>query len=293
MKKGLVLPTASSSSRHSNGGFLQTDGARYGAMAYGDCHPGQRNGRLIMLVRGKNLSLGGIEHSPEIQCWLSQFPPERRLAAISLLMHLRFIPRDEYSAWLRDMLEAFSARGVCGVYSVRKKVTEWEPLWDEAGLVVGRPGTSLGSEDLVYSIISNARSNARLLDHPNLAMLRSHRVREELLIDDSIGSGERVSDFIRGMMAHSTFRSWWSFGVIRLHIISLARTRESEKTILDATPGSDHGRRFHPKSSKVSFEGDIVYSRDWLQGRWGDGWQAVRNLCDSQSNAEGIPPGLW
>jgi hypothetical protein len=168
------------------------------------------------------------------------------------------------------------------VYSVRKLADSQGYLWDNSGLVVERRGSSLGSEDLVYSLIASAtRSRDSLFDHPSLAVLREHRIRNILLIDDSIGSGKRVSDFIRATMAPRTFCSWWSFGFIRFHILSLARTRESEKAILHATPGSNHGKRVHPKSLKVNFASDIVYSKESLRERWGDGYQAISDLCDS------------
>jgi len=232
----------------------------------------------------KNLSPSKIDSSPEIQDWLSQFPEVERTTAKLLLSHLQFVSRDVYSAWLQRVVAALSSGKTYALYSVRK-LEDGLPLWNEGGDIVARPGDSLGSEDLVYSLVANlARTNSQtLLDHSSLTELRDKKVHDYLLIDDSIGSGDRVSGFINAMLSHPTFLSWWSFGLVKIHVISFARPREAEAKIVAKIKGSDHGKRKFRKSSKVDFTSEMVYETDWLEERWGENHQQVIQLCRSQT----------
>lgn len=232
----------------------------------------------------KNLSPSKIDASPEIQNWLSQFPEAQRTTAKLLLSHLQFVSRDVYSAWLQRVFAALPGGKTYALYSVRK-LEDGAPLWNDEGGIVVRPGDSLGSEDLVYSLVANlARANPQtLLDHSSLTELRDKKVHDYLLIDDSIGSGDRVSGFINAMLSHPTFLSWWSFGLVKIHVVSFARPREAEAKIIAKIKGSDHGKRKFRKSSKIDFTSEIVYDSDWLEGRWGENHQQVIQLCRSQT----------
>jgi hypothetical protein len=232
----------------------------------------------------KRLSPAKIDSSLEIQNWLAQFPEGQRITAKLLLSHVQFVSRDVYSAWLQRLVGGLPSGKIYALYSVRK-LEDGLPLWDESGEIVARPGDSLGSEDLVYSLVANlVRANPQtLLDHSSLAKLRDKQVHDYLLIDDSIGSGERISGFINAMLSHPTFQSWWSFGFIKIHVVSFARPREAEAKIIAKIKGSDHGKRKFRKSSKVDFTSEMVYETDWLEGRWGENNQQVVQLCSSQT----------
>jgi hypothetical protein len=215
---------------------------------------------------------------------MSQFPQSRRVTAAIMLSRLRFISRDRYSSWFHKVMLNLPKGVTHALYSVRKLDRAAKKLWNPDGAIVGRPGTSLGSEDLVYSLIANAvRANpAELLDHPSLGDLREKRIRSYVLIDDSIGSGDRVSGFINAMLSNSTFRSWWSYGLVRILVASLSRSQDAEYRILSAVRGSDHGRRKFRKSAKISFTSDIVYSAEGFEHRWGEHYPAIFELCKDQ-----------
>ena len=235
-----------------------------------------------MAVTLKTLSSEMIEDCLEIQSWLNQFSRNKRSAAEDMLLKLQFVPRDVYAEWLKANLTNLSANP-CAFYAVRKFDNEI-CLWDNVGKVVGRPSSSLGSEDLVQSIISNLiKSNKeQYLDNPDLEDLRRQKVRDIALLDDSIGSGDRVSTFIQMMMIHKTFRSWWSFGWIRLHIVAFAQTIEAIKRIVDVIPGSNHPIRKNPKSKKVNFISHMTYHLAHPSTRWGTNFHAILDLCRSQ-----------
>jgi len=111
--------------------------------------------------------------------------------------------------------------------------------------------------------------------------MRDKKVRHIVLIDDSIGSGDRVAGFLSSMMQSKTLLSWWSYGLIRFTIISYARTREGEKMIVRSVVGSNHPNRKYPKSRKIHFESEWVYSGADMKSRWGSRYEEILYLCDS------------
>lgn len=229
----------------------------------------------------KHLSVDKIESSPEITQWLSQFNDNQKPIAKIMLSKLTFISRDEFTRWLRKIISKLPEENAIAFYSVRKLNNTGNTYWDSRGNVISRPGHSQGSEDLVYSIISNIvrSSKNKYLDHPSIIELKGLKVRNYVLIDDSIGSGERVSEFINAMLSHPTFLSWWSLGLVRITLISFARTMGSEARIINAIRGSDHGCRKFRKSEKIEFISKFVYHEKWLESRWGKNYSDVLSLC--------------
>ena len=233
----------------------------------------------------KNLSSPKIDASPEIRAWLSQFPEVQRAAARLLLSHLQFVSRDAYAEWLRGAISSLPRGQIYALYSVRKLNVAQSCFWNESGEPVARPGASLGSEDLVYSLISNVvrSSSGALLDHPSLSELKNGKIHNYVLIDDSIGSGERVAGFINAMLQHPTFLSWWSFGWIKIHVLSFSRPREAEAKIISEIRGSDHGKRKFRKSDKLEFTSEMVYERNWYEARWGREYKSIIDLCEQRT----------
>lgn len=238
----------------------------------------------------KSLSPAKIDSSPEIQDWLSQFPAGSQPLAKLLLSHLKFISRDDYSRWVSQTILSFlDEESTFALYSVRKlnipKTSTSPYYWEENKEAIYRPGTSQGSEDLVYSLISNlVRQNSKfLLDHPSLDELKDKKVRNYILIDDSIGSGDRVSEFINSMLKHPTFFSWWNFGWVNIHIVSFSRFHESEKKIIMNIRGKDKAGNKIKKLSKITFTSKFVYHKNWINSRWGKNYEQLIELCKNQT----------
>ena len=237
-----------------------------------------------MNVRPKELTYSQAESSPEIQNWLASFD-EDRAVAIETLLRLRFISRDDFSEWLKQAILS-GAPGKTALFAVRKLTNSLRPAWDSKGDFEDRPSYSLGSEDLVQSVIANlAKDNQeKLFDHPGIALLRAERIANVVLLDDSIGTGERVESFIQSMFMDRHFLSWWSYGKIRIVVIAFARTREAEERIRSGLPGSNHGVRKYPSASKIRFVSHFAYERDNLPQRWGENYQRIVDFCDQQKN---------
>ena len=252
-----------------------------------------------MKIKTKQLTIEKIDNSSEIKDWISQFSFSDASVAKSLLCRLEFVSRDNYSRWLLEILKNYTNKGSCAIYAVRKFDKKIKCLWDNNGCVQPRPPQTQGSEDLVASVISNSnrQNNNFFIDHPSLDVLRENKVRHILLIDDSIGSGQRVSNFIQLMTSNKTFLSWWNGGFLTIHIISYARTCQSEQFIKKETPGSDHGKRKYRLSHKLIFDSTIVYDAFDLHNRWGNRsrrlYHCVIPIIMSKENGEKGLVMLW
>ncbi|QDV27371.1 phosphoribosyltransferase-like protein [Aureliella helgolandensis] len=234
-----------------------------------------------MPVDLKSLSLEVIDHSEEIQVWLNKFP-EWRTVAIELLLQLKFVSSDVFSQWLKQTLQD-NAASPCAIIAVRKLESEVTQLWDENGKLIRRSSSSLGSEDLVNSVIAALvkLDRERFVDHPHLDTMKEKQIHEIVLLDDSIGSGQRVIEFLTCLMKHKRILSWWNFGYIRLKIIAFSRTQEAEKRIINSLPGSDHPTRKFKRSSKVSFISEYVHDPAGIASTWGRRNQQIVDFCDS------------
>ena len=233
----------------------------------------------------KALNSEMILASKEIQEWLNQFPEEKKSTALNSLHKLRFVPIDTYSQWLNSTLESLPNTQYA-VYVVRKFDASVASLWKENGEVLERPAEALGSEDLVYGILANIRKShkEKIYDHPSISILKSESIHNIVLIDDSIGSGDRVSDFIKLMMNNKTIKSWNSLNLLHFHIISFSRMKQSETVILNAFPCMEHWKHKYPKTSKVTFRSRLNFDRDALSTRWGNQFASFIDLFGSITN---------
>ena len=232
----------------------------------------------------KSLSVEMIESSSDISEWLSQFDNDKRPTAKTMLAKLVFVTRDVFSSWLINAIDQLSFDDTSALYSIRKLESSNLKFWNEDGVPVSRPEQSLGSEDLVYSLISNiVRSKSdKFLDHPSLKDLREKKVHNYILIDDSIGSGDRVSEFINAMLKNRTFLSWWSYGWVNITIISFSRTESSKKNIISKIKSSNHSIRKYPTSSKINFKSKYSYDEKGYDSRWGMDYREIIRLCEEQ-----------
>lgn len=199
-----------------------------------------------------------------------------------LLGQLRFVDENCYATWFNNEIDLLPKGDRYALFSVRK-FEEVQTIWGDGpnGDTIARPGHSLGSEDFVCSLIGRVVRARRdtLFDHPSLAEIRENRIHNFMLVDDGIGSGDQVAKFIRAMVKHRTFVSWWNLGLVKIHVTSFVRTLQSEAKIVCGVPGSDHPKRKFGKSSKIFFRSKTVYCVDTPNLRWGENHRAIYDLC--------------
>lgn len=220
-----------------------------------------------MRLTFQTLTLSQIDSSPEIATWLSQFKSEGdKLTAKHMLLRLRFVSSDCFSVWLKHALDEFSVEEKHAIFAVRKLLCPRDGkqvYFDEQGCAPSRPSGSQGSEDLVNSVIANHLKNIALsqvfFDHPSIEVMRSEKIRHLILVDDSIGSGRRIVEFINALLANKTFRSWWSFGWIKITVISYARNSSAASYIYKSVPEGSKPNRKYRNKDKISFSSAYVY----------------------------------
>lgn len=243
-------------------------------------------------THSKQLSSDITDNCLEIIEWISQFPIEQQSIAKKLLLNLDFISRDQYSYWLKNTINDLVVDKKHAIYSVRKLDRICPLIWHDGGELVNRTGQSQGSEDLVYSVIASLikedfnikkRTQDKLFDHPSINILRKEKINKIILVDDSIGSGRRVSFFIKQMFKNKSFVSWWNYGIIKIYVVSFSRQKEAEKHIINSSYGTDSPKRKFPRSSKFKFISEKVYSVSGLENRWGKDYQEIYSLCTKKT----------
>jgi len=252
-----------------------------------------RDGESSTIADCLSLSSDSLGRSQSIISWLKQIDESDLPVATDFLMRLRMITRDHFSRWAKKAVESVG-QGVSALYAVRK-IDGIGGFWDGQDSPIARPAQSLGSEDLVCSLISQfCRSKQpQWLDHPSVGILKSSKVRRIIFIDDSIGSGERVSSFARNFFSNKSIRSLWSMGFIDVYIVSIYRSSFAESRIVEAFPGSDHRGRKRPRCSKIHFLSDWIYGGNIQCHRWGRDSSRFTDLCTKYGKFGKIIRGFW
>jgi hypothetical protein len=236
-----------------------------------------------MSFKAKQLSEEEISNDLNFRKWIGQFEPKYQQIAKLMLSRLKFINRDDFAEWIIERLGKYQSANSVAVYAVRKFKKTCKCLWTNRGAIVSRPATTQGSEDFVASVVSNAnrRFGDVFLDHPSISQLREKRIKTILLIDDSIGSGDRILTFFNLMMSNKTFLSWWSGGFIQIKIITYARTMQAEKKIYDKFLGTKRQVRKINVCDKIQFDSEMIYDAMDLKHRWGEEFEEIVQLCNS------------
>lgn len=250
-----------------------------------------------MPVKFHRLSEEAINGSTGIQSWLNQFSKHQQTVAKSLLKDLRFVKENVFRQWFIKGINSLASRSQKGssakplaFYAVAKlpvkptaeqrKSVKGQPiqslpwkrlgapsLWTFSGNILPRPSHSLGSEDMICSLLrGTCRTQPNyFFDHPSIATLKQHDIHDIVLLDDSINSGEKVSKYLQGFFNHKSILSWYSRGWITIHVVSLIRTKEAERIIRSAMPGSIRSRK---SRSQLRFCSQECYDQTALEKRW-------------------------
>ena len=184
--------------------------------------------------------------TPRGRAWLNEFDLEDQDMARKLVSGLTLVPSRTFELAINEKLKEVvdSSESPVAVFAVREVDPSYS-FFDQAtnpitmnrrtiGSVdaVGR-GADVGSEGRVASIITQfTRSQSRrTVKHPTLNNLRKRRCRTIILVDDLIGSGNRMEEFIESICNDRTIRSWISFGLIRFKVIAFAASTTGRRRL--------------------------------------------------------------
>lgn len=183
-------------------------------------------------------------HTKQGQDWLNQFEPIDQEFAILLANNLTLVSHTEFERNLLAKIEgiASSIEGSVGFFSVRElrkeKPDEWciaKPLPFYSQAIVSEDGQSVnalsssadqGSEAKIAHIIRQlCKSNPqKYLNHPTIESLRNNKSDAIIFVDDFIGSGGRVREFLDSFWFEPTIVSWLSGKQISFHVVAYSGT---------------------------------------------------------------------
>lgn len=100
-----------------------------------------------------------------------------------------------------------------------------------------------GSEALISNLITQLKRRypskvvtGRREKNPSISDLRKEKCRKLILVDDVIGSGQRMYDFLVSITKNKTINSWVSGGVMELNVISFMKSEKSEDKLRRIKP---------------------------------------------------------
>jgi hypothetical protein len=245
--------------------------------------------------------------------WLSQFRQKDQTVARYMLDTLVLVSREEFESKMLAAIQnagsdvdgpvaCFAARKVPDDVKddIRQKAyartirsasakefhASWEPpasYFDSEGNAPARPASGTGSEDVCASIIFQASrsSPGRVLDHPSIDTMRRKQVRRIVLVDDAIGSGQRMEEVIAWVTAHPSIRSWLSLGLIDVMVVVYAASSGVAGRLAASLPG----RRRHqapfdePPDLRVLRELELR-AGVWIPGTTPTMAARIAQLCD-------------
>lgn len=197
--------------------------------------------KRITLARSLALRLSETARG---HAWINQFDLQDRDIARQLLESLVLVSGIEFERRLVSLLAkvAQNGTGPSAIFAVREwsdpsvsYLSENEPA-NAVGL-----GGDIGSEGRIAAIVRGlCRTNpAQFLNHPSVFEMRQTKCRQIVLVDDFVGSGDRILEFHAALWANSTIKSWHSLGLIRFILVAYSATSRGESRIaklLDIEP---------------------------------------------------------
>lgn len=184
-------------------------------------------------------------HTHQGVSWLSQFDVLDKEMAISIANNLTLVSHIELERNLIAKIEAVAAEIPEGValFAVRELKRDQKgyliPYYSQVSSADGKSVNALsesadqGSEARVAHIVRQlCRSNpAKYLNHPTIAAMRESKCDAILFIDDFIGSGQRVEEFMYSFWLEPTVVSWLSGKQISFHIVTYLGLNESIESL--------------------------------------------------------------
>ena len=217
--------------------------ARLGALAlHGACSVVAWPGAVLSATED-NVFVAGVKPSSTSRgrVWLSNFVPEDRPTAQTLLDSIKFVQLSTIRRNLRILLQALLSDQkiiepamVLAALSM-EDLPQLEPperphvAFDTFGLG-DRISVTPGSEGLIGNLIRDllrvppTASCSLLPPTATLESLRQHRCRSIVIVTDYSGSGAQLWNYAKTLVRNRTIRSWRSGGLLQIHAVAFAAT---------------------------------------------------------------------
>lgn len=161
--------------------------------------------------------------------WLSNFEDKDKAPARELVASLTLVSALEFERKLVAKIEevAEATAGLVALYAVRELVFGEDIFPDDGGEVSATPrGSDIGSEGRVATIIRNLvrERSDKFVNHPTICQLRDSKIPNIFFVDDFIGSGKRVTDYINNFYSSPTIKSWSSYQKLKFCVVAYSGT---------------------------------------------------------------------
>ncbi|WP_336083728.1 phosphoribosyltransferase-like protein [Thalassospira sp. CH_XMU1448-2] len=172
--------------------------------------------------------------------WLRQFADADQDAAALLVSNLTLISHSEFERGLQSKIEEQANEHLAPVafFAVREVDGQKSYFTQSKDTVSGNlnalaPGNDHGSEARIAAVIRNLCKTCpkSLLNHPDIEKMRAARCRTIVLVDDFIGSGNRILEFINAFLKDATFASWHSLKYTKFVIVTYSGTNRGVRAV--------------------------------------------------------------
>lgn len=174
--------------------------------------------------------------------WLKQFDYVDRENASKLAQCLTLVSHIEFERnIIKHILEALKeVQGTVALFAVReidtgKTFFEQAVFFSENKTCLDalNRGNDHGSEARIASIIRNLckLKPHKILNHPTIENMRAKKCDEIIFVDDFIGSGNRVIEFLNSFWSETTIVSWKSFKYLKFKVLTYSGTDVGIKSV--------------------------------------------------------------
>ncbi len=166
-----------------------------------------------------------LDESPLAVDWLSQFSLIDRQIGKQFLRALRLISTSDFDRHLDETLNQLMVDlgdEMVAVFSVPELISaKRQERYPEKEFRVA--GSSSHRMQHFLENFARVRSR-RVRAHPTVESMRAERIKNIVLVEDFIGSGTRISTFLKKLM-HPSIKSWISYGWAKLWIVGYGGLR--------------------------------------------------------------------
>lgn len=238
-----------------------------------------------------------LEATPQAQEWLQQFHVVDQQVARQLLRRLDLVSQSDFDQRIQALVEDILARAPNENFALLT-VSEPPPSTFEADKERRIPGSSADRIKHIIENLSRVHGN-RVRANPTVESMRKDRIRNVLLVEDFVGSGDRITGYWRER-APKSVKSWISYGWTRLWVASYAVMDEGRYAMRRVLPIDDARiatvvPKMHAKvglTDPMEFlaqkYGERLVGRNWRGYGGGGGLTVFQHGCPNNT-----PAILW
>ena len=172
------------------------------------------------------------------QYWLNQFDPDDREIAKIFVDSLELVGESKFFDKMKDMLNRYVILNKNSALFAIRELKKGEKYFNSnsrynASVKPLSQDEISGSEAIVSNLITkfcNSKNND-CLNHPDIGRMRYKKSKYIYLVDDLLGTGDRVIDFLENIRQCRTLLSWLSLKYINITILCYACTENARKNI--------------------------------------------------------------